>query len=99
MSEEDRYSAQCAWLFCHAHLFGELCVQCDEGAKIHFSSSALDALNLVLVVFAVDVFFAAAGFFLVVFAGLTSLAARRAAAFAFASDLRCCFARSSRNSS
>src|SRR5204863_2591769 len=98
MSKEGGKSAQCAWLFSHAHLIGKSCVQCDDGAKIHFSSSAFDALSLVLVVFAAEVFFGVAAFFLTVFAGFTSLA-RRAAAFTFASDLRCCFARSVRSNS
>src|ERR1051325_1891362 len=98
MGEEDRYSAQCAWLFCHAHLTGEACVECNDGAKIHYSSSTLEALILLFVVLAGEVFLAAVVFFLTGFADLPSFA-RRAAALAFASDLRCCLARSSRNNS
>ena len=34
MGEEDRYSAQCAWLFSHAHLIGETCIEFeDRGTK------------------------------------------------------------------
>src|SRR5215216_6175359 len=99
MGEEGRNSAQCAWLFRHAHLIGEFSIQFDDGEEIHFGSSALeDAFSLSFVVFSAADFFPAAGFFLTVFAGFASLE-RRAAAFAFASILRCCFARSSRKSS
>src|SRR5215218_2713227 len=98
MSEEGRKSAQCAWLFCHAHLIGELCIQFNDGLKIHFGSSALeDAFSLTFVLLVV-VFFTVAAFFLPVLAGFVSLE-RRAAALAFASILRCCLARSSRRSS
>ena len=43
MGEKDRDSAQCAWLFGHAHLTGETHIEFKYGIQIHFP-----ALSLVL---------------------------------------------------
>src|SRR5215208_572609 len=99
MSKENCYSAQCAWLFGHAHLIGESSVAFDNRAKIHTLSFALeDGFSFGFTVFAAVSFFALVDFFFAVFS-VFAVFARRDAAFALASDLRCCFARSVRRSS
>src|SRR6266498_1735718 len=97
MCEEDRNSAQCAWLFCHAHLTGETSIKLKHRIQIYFS-----VLSLVLAVSGAAFFPSlepllpafAAGVDLVVF-----WVALFAALFTFAIDLRCCLSRSSRSSS
>src|SRR5512138_2750142 len=99
MRKKDRNSAQCAWLFCHAHLSGETSVEFEDRVQTCFSSSlVLDVLEVVgffvvVVLFLVFAVFAA-GFDLTVF-GVDF----RAVLFGFPADWRCCFSRSSRSSS
>src|SRR5688572_14414913 len=97
MCEKDRNSAQCAWLFSHAHLTGKTSIELKDGIQIYFSvlsfvlvasgATFLELLAPFLTGFATGLPFVG---FLVVF--LTMF-------LAFGSDLRCCFSRSSRNNS
>lgn len=98
MGEKDRNSAQCAWLFGHAHLTGETYVEFKYGIQIYFS-----ALSFVLVVNGVA-FFEAPDLLTVFatgldFAGFLVVVVFFAALFALGVDLRCCLARSMRNNS
>src|SRR3990167_5452071 len=98
MRKEDGNSAQCAWLFGHAHLTGETSIEFKYGIQIYFS-----ALSLVLDASIVAAFLALLAPFLTLtaFAAVSVLAVFLivffAALFALATDLRCCFARSARN--
>src|SRR5215207_2824626 len=99
MGKEYGNSAQCAWLFSHAHLLGDLGIQFDDGTQVHFLSLVFDCgLSLVFTAFKADTFFTAFGFFFTVFAGFAALLFREAA-LVLATDLRCCLARSVRSSS
>ena len=97
MGEDDRNSAQCAWLFCHAHLTGETCIKFEYGIQIYFPA-------LVFVFAAGDEdFFTLADPFLTVFTTGLALAAVLvvffATLFALAGDLRGRFSRSARSNS
>src|SRR6266487_4764918 len=97
MCKEHRNSAQCAWLFCHAHLIGETSIKLEYGIQIYFS-----ILSLVLVVSGAT-FFESLEPFLAAFTGGLALGVFLVvffvALFAFTMDLRCCLSRSSRNNS
>src|SRR5512132_3548559 len=98
MCKKHGNSAQCAWLFCHAHLTGETSIEFKDGVQIYFST-----LSLVLAATAIS-FFARLVVFLTVFvAGLEGVVffavVFLTTRFGFAAACSCCFARSSRNSS
>src|ERR1043165_9695048 len=97
MCEKDRNSAQCAWLFSHAHLIRKTSIKFKNGIHIYFS-----ALSFVLAGTGAA-FFASPELFRVVFAAgldfVVFLGDLLSALFVFANSLRCCWARSSRNNS
>ena len=95
--EEDGNSAQCAWLFRHAHLSGETYIEFEYGIQIYFP-----ALRFVLVATAEAFFVPLDPFLTALTAGLdltSFLAGFFTMLFAFNANLRCCFARSARSSS
>src|SRR6185436_4210544 len=85
MRKEDGNSAQCAWLFSHAHLIGKPCIQIKDGERFHLRNLAFD-LSSVFTVFA---------FALPVVVAFAFLAL----AFSFFIAMFCCFSRSARSSS
>src|SRR5512139_1302159 len=99
MGEEDCNSAQCAWLFGHAHLTGETHIEFKYGIQIHFP-----ALSFVRAA-TVETFFVPRDPFLtgfvtgLDFAGFLVVVVFFTALLALGADLRCCLARSSRNNS
>src|SRR6266508_4077912 len=97
MCKKGRNSAQCAWLFCHAHLTGETSIEIKDGVQIYFST-----LSLVFAAIAIS-FFGRLVLFLTVFATGLDLAiffvGFLTTRFGFATDCFCCLARSSRNNS
>ena len=96
MCKKDGNSAQCAWLFGHAHLTGETCIKFEYGFQIYFP-----ALSFVLVA-VVETFFADVDPFLTVltagFEAVGFLVVFFVDAFTLAADLRC-LARSARSNS
>src|SRR6185295_14998364 len=90
-------SAQCAWLFGHAHLTGEASIKIKYGVQIYFSALSLVFATSATSFFARVVVFLTAlaiGLAFVVF--LTGLFTAR---FVFPANSFCCLARSSRTNS
>ncbi len=97
MGKKHSNSAQCAWLFGHAHLTGEASIEIQDRVQIYFST-----LSLALAAVATS-FFARPVVFLTAFvAGLGAavfLVVFFTTRFGFIAACSCCFTRSSRNNS
>src|SRR5215210_5887953 len=99
MGKKDRHSAQCAWLFGHAHLTGKACIEFKDRIQLSFSS-----LGLALDTFNAEDFFEPFVLFLttVAFDAVFDFAVRVVfftVRFGFTEDQLCCSTRSARTNS
>src|SRR3990172_2542428 len=98
MRKNDRHSAQCAWLFSHAHLIGESGIPFKDRTQVHLRRSLAPVLDFVRAALRAAPFLTALGFFFVIFVEFTLLIFF-AEALCFAEAFRKSFSRSARRSS